>query len=413
MNILFVHQNLPGQFIHLARHYGRDPLNRVLFLTQRRDGEIAGTERVSYRPAAPREAGHPWVGEFQRYVENGQRAASAALEIKVERDFRPDIIVAHPGWGEALYLKDVFPDSPLLNYCEFYYRAFGADVHFDPDDPVIPEEAFRVRTRNANNLLNLESCDWGMSATVWQWRQHPEAFRSKISVIHDGIETDRARPDPSAVFKLPSGVEIRPGDEVVTYVARNLEPYRGFPSFMRAAALVARRRPGCRFVVVGGDSVSYGRRPPAGTTYREMMTREAAIDPARIHFVGTLPYSQYLTLLQVSAAHVYLTVPFVLSWSLLEAMASGCLVVGSDTPPVQEVVEDGYNGFLVDMFWPEAIAERIEEALARADRLRPMRRRARDTVLERFSLDACLPRQCSLIEDLAEGRFPPPVFAPG
>ena len=412
MRILFVHQNMPGQFLHLARHYGRDPLNEVLFLTQRRGVDIPGTERVEYAPAPSRGASHRWLGEFQRYVENGQRAAAAALDLKRDRGFRPDIVVAHPGWGEALYLKDVFPDAPLLNYCEFYYRAFGADAHFDPEEPVVTEEAFRIRTRNANNLLNLESCDWGISPTVWQWRQQPEAFRPKISVIHDGVDAQLARPDPSAVFRIPTGEEIRPGDEVVTYVARNLEPYRGFPSFMRAAEILARQRPQCRFLVVGGDGVSYGRRPPGGKTYREIMLEEVRIDPARIHFLGTVPYSQFLTLLQISAVHVYLTVPFVLSWSILEAMATECLIVASDTPPVREVIEDGFTGLLVDMLSPEAIAARLGEALANRERLRPVRRRARATVLERYALQVCLPRQTALIEALAEGRTPAPVFAP-
>ena len=412
MKILFVHQNMPGQFPHLARHYARDQLNEVLFLTQRRNVRIAGVERIEY-PAPPRRgSSHPWITEIQRHIENGQSAAAAALELKQQRGFRPDIIVAHPGWGEALFLKDVYPDAPLLNYCEFYYRAFGADADFDPETPITPEEAFQIRSRNANNLLNLEACDWGLTPTVWQWQQQPEAYRPKISVIHEGVDTQAARPDPAAVFRLPSGEEIRPGDEIVTYVARNLEPYRGFPSFMRAAEIVARRRPGCRFLVVGGDRVSYGRKPTDGRTYRETMLDEAKIDPARLHFLGVIPYAQYLRLLQISAVHVYLTVPFVLSWSLLEAMAAGCLVVGSDTPPVREVIEDGHNGLLVDFFSPEAIAARIEEGLARGERLRPLRRRARTTVLERYALRLCLPRQCDLIENLAAGRYPAPVFSP-
>ena len=262
----------------------------------------------------------------------------------------------------------------------------------------------RARARNAHLLLGLECCDDGISPTEWQKRQHPAAFWPKISVVFDGIDTDVVRPDPAAGFTLPSGRILTRGDEVVTYVARNLEPYRGFPSFMRAVPDILRRRPSAQILIVGGDDVSYGRSPLNGKTWRETMLEEVGpLDPSRVHFLGKLPYQRYLSMLQVSSAHVYLSAPFVLSWSCLEALAARCVIVGSATPPVQEVIEDGRNGLLVDFFSPTEIAERVAEALARRHAMDAIRRRARDTVLERYDLSKCLPRQIRIVRELGGG----------
>jgi glycosyltransferase involved in cell wall biosynthesis len=225
-------------------------------------------------------------------------------------------------------------------------------------------------------------------------------------VIHDGIDTQTCIPVEDKRIFLDNGLRLSRADEVVTYVSRNLEPYRGFPSFMRAAAIVSRRRPHCHFLIIGGDSVSYGRRLPKGETYRQSMLAEVDVDPTRFHFLGRVPYRRFLDCLQVSSVHVYLTFPFVLSWSMLEAMSAGCLVLGSDTPPVAEVIEDGRNGLLTDFFSPEAIAGRVDEVLDHPDRMANVRMRARETVLERYALERCLPRHLAVIEKLMNGDRP-------
>lgn len=407
MKVLFIHQSLPGQFGRLARRLAEDPDNEVVFITKPRVQQILGVQKVVYRPArGPAGRPHRFIIGLQNGVRHGRAVARALSQLKQKTGFAPDIVYAHPGWGEALYVKDVYPDVPLLNYFEFYYRALGADTYFDVRERPTLEDLSRIRTKNGINILSLESCDWGISPTLWQWRQHPPEFRSKISVIHDGIDTGLARPDPAARLAVPEGPTLAAGDEVVTYVARTLEPYRGFPSFMRAAAMLCARRPNCHVLVVGGTGRCYGRPPPRGTTYRELILKEVEVDPARVHFLGTLPYSQYLKVLQVSAAHVYLTVPFVLSWSMLEAMSAGCLVVGSNTPPVAEAIEDGKNGLMVDFHSPEEIAERVEEALDDPTRMAPLREAARRTALERYDLERCLPLQIKLLEDLVAGRRP-------
>jgi len=401
LNYLFIHQSMPAQFRHLAPALARDPANQVVFLTRRTDADIQGVRRVSYAPTrTARPATHHYVRLYENSVLHGQQVLRECLRLRQE-GFLPDLIIAHPGWGEALFLKDVFPHTPLLNYCEFYYHGRGADVGFDPSMASGFDAICRARARNAHLLLSLESCDHGISPTFWQRESHPAALRQKISVIFDGIDTDIVSPDSTATFPLPDGSVLTANDTVVTYIARNLEPYRGFPSFMRAVPRIVAAHPNAHVVVVGGDQVSYGRNAPDGKTWRQAMLDEVGpLDPARVHMFGQIPYRAYLSLLRISTAHVYLTVPFVLSWSCMEALASGCLVVGSDTAPVREVIEDGRNGLLVDMLDPVRIADRVGEALERRAELTALRARARQTVLARYALSHCLPAQLRLLRSL-------------
>jgi glycosyltransferase involved in cell wall biosynthesis len=254
-----------------------------------------------------------------------------------------------------------------------------------------------------------------VSPTHWQSSTVPERYRDQVTVIHDGIDTERARPDPRAEVRLAkSGLTLRPEDEVITFVNRNMEPYRGFHIFMRALPEIQRRRPKAIVLIVGGDEISYGRHLPNGETWRQRMLAEvgAALDMRRVRFVGRIPYDDFVTMLQVSAAHVYLTYPFVLSWSMLEAMAAGCLVIGSATPPVEEVIRDADNGLLVDFFSPEAVAEAVDRVLSHPDRMADVRRRARATIVEHYDLrTVCLPRHVALVDAVAGGRLPPDLDA--
>lgn len=391
MRILFVHQNMPGQFKHLAPALARAG-HEVVFLTKRGDVALPGVRTAVYKPRRiSADTTHHYVRLFETCVLHGQEVLRRCQTL-IDEGFRPDLVVAHPGWGEALFLKDIFPRAPLVNYCEFFYSAQGADVGFDPREPVGLDTICRVRARNAHLLLSLEACDAGLSPTAWQRSRHPRPYLRKIATVFDGIDTRQIGPNPAARFRLPDGRDLTPEDEVVTFVARNLEPYRGFPSFMRALPQLLARRPAATVVVVGGDEVSYGAPAPNGLSWRETLLAEVDLPPGRVHFLGRLPYARYLTLLQVSKAHVYLTVPFVLSWSFMEAMASGCVVVASKTAPVEEVLVDGDNGFLTDFFDSGRIADDIAAALDHADRDR-VRRAARETILGRYDLATCLPRQ--------------------
>ncbi len=404
MKILFIHQNCPGQFKHLAPYLAADQDNEVVFITRPGKPSLANVRKVEYKPS--REVAgstHRYLRLMEEGVLNGQAVTRAALKLKSE-GFQPDVIVAHMGWGEALYVKTVWPRTPLLGYFEWYYHAFGSDVDFDPHKPPDHDDVCRIRTRNGMHLLNLQTADRGISPTRWQCKQHPPEYRAKISVIHDGVDIEKVRPNPEATGSLHKGLRLRAGDEVVTYVARNLEPYRGFPTFMRAAKLILDRRPNTHILVVGSDGVSYGSKRSDGKTYREHYLEELQLDTTRIHFLGRVSYKRYLQILQLSAAHIYLTVPFVLSWSMMEAMAAGCLVIGSRTPPVEEMITDGRNGLLVDFFSPEQIAERVDAVLDHPDRMQSIRDAARKTIVQRYALKDCLHKQGQLIKQLAKAQ---------
>ena len=412
VNLLLIHQNFPGQFRHIAQYFSAQPGHRVVAIGRDTAPGLGGVELHRYRPhRAAYQQTHPYLQSFESAVLHGQQVVRVIQQLKAE-GFRPDVILGHPAWGETLYVKDVFPDVPLVHFCEFYYRTLGADAGFDPEFPASLDGNCRLNTRNALHLLNLQQCDWGISPTHWQRSVHPDPYLQKIRVVHEGIPIRHLGPDPKASLVLPSGLELKAGQPVLTYVARNLEPYRGFHNFIRALPRVLKEHRTAQIVIIGGDDVSYGGKPKDAANWRERMLREVPVDLERVHFLGKVPYETYCKVLQVSAAHVYLTYPFVLSWSMLEAMACGAVVIGSDTAPVAEVIEDGRNGLLADFFDPKAVADRVDEALDRPERAREIREAARHTVVERFDLrSVCLPAQVRLIEDLHAGRVPGPAVS--
>jgi glycosyltransferase involved in cell wall biosynthesis len=404
MKILFIHQNMPGQFKHLAARLAQNPDNQVVFVTKRKDREIPGVRRISYDVARePTKGIHQYLYRTENAVLYGQAVVRTLVQLRRE-NFIPDIMIAHPGWGESLYAKDVFPESPLLNHCEFYYQSRGQDLDFDPSAPPELDAILRSRSRNSHLLLSLEACDRGLSPTAWQRSVHPKIFHPKISVIHEGIDTNALQPDPNATFELPNGQILTRQDEVVTYVARNLEPYRGFPGFMRAVPQICEMRPNAKILIVGGDGISYGGPPSDAKSWREKMLAEVPIDRSRVFFLGYLPYDRFTQMLQVSSAHVYLTYPFVLSWSMLESMSLGCVVIGSKTKPVEEVISHGENGLLVDFFSPDAIAKQVVAVLEDRKGHEAIAKAARRTVLRKYDLAHCLKQQMALIHSMVRGR---------
>jgi glycosyltransferase involved in cell wall biosynthesis len=349
---------------------------------------------------------HHYLRDTEAGVLNAQNVARIALDLK-EAGFVPDVMLAHNGWGEPWYLKDVFPDTPLIGYFEFFYRRHGADVGFEPGSEELFDAGPRIRTKNLGNLLALDAVDAGQCPTQWQKSLYPPEYQAKLHIVHEGIDTQKVVPDANARLRLPNSREFTPADEIITYVARNLEPYRGFPSFMRSLPAILASRPNAHVLIVGGDETSYGPGLPDGQTFRQKMLVElgSRLDLQRVHFLGKVPYPVFLKILQVSTAHVYLTYPFVLSWSMLEAMAAGCLVIGSKTAPVEEVIRDGENGQLVDFFSPEAIAERAIDALVNRSSYNTIRDHARRTIVERYDLRTiCLPAQLRLLESVYRNR---------
>lgn len=408
MKILFAHQNFPGQYLPLARHLGARGEHEVMFLTQRQDAELPGVRKVIYKPKRSITQGvHHYIRETEAGVLNAQEVARAALDLR-NSGFVPDVMLGHNGWGEIWYLKEVFPKVPLIGYFEFFYRFDGADVGFEPGIPVDFDTGPRVRTKNIGNLIGLDASDLGQCPTHWQRSLYPACYQNKLHIVHEGVDTRTVTPNPRARLRIPNtDIEVSAGDEVLTYVARNLEPYRGFPSFMRSLPSILSRRPNARVLIVGGDGVSYGAALPDGKTFKQELLKELgdSLDLSRVHFLGKVPYNFFLGVLQVSRVHVYLTYPFVLSWSMVESMAAGCLLVASRTPPVQEVIRDGENGILVDLFSTTDIADRVTDALANPQAYQSLRARARRTVVENYDLNTiCLPAQLRLLHMAA----PPP-----
>ncbi len=409
MNFLFLHQNFPGQFTHLAPALAEKG-HRVVALGARSDrtGEWKGVRLLTYKYDEPKDQRlHPWVTVFNRAVDRGA-TVYRALGVLKDRGFTPDAVVAHSGWGEALFVKDVWPEAKLGIFSEFFYQAEGADVGFDPEFASGNEVGrdVRIRLRNMAMRQQLELADASFSPTHWQADTFPPALRAKIDVIFDGIRTDIAAPDTNVVFQRPETPDLTRADEVITFVNRNLEPYRGFHIFMRALPEILRRRPNARVLLVGDEGVSYGAAPKSGGSWKEVMTAEVRpgisdADWQRVHFLGRIPYPDYIRLLQVSTVHVYLTYPFVLSWSLVEAMSTGCAIVASNTGPVREVMTDGVTGDMVDFFAPDALAAAVDRLAASPERRAALGAAARDRVVRDYDLQAvCLPQQFAWVERL-------------
>ncbi len=393
MNILFLHPNFPAQFRHLATALAKNRQNKVVFGTKRKEGGIPDVFKAIYTPSRQaRPETHHYLRTLENAVLEGQAVYRLAEQLK-KRKFVPDVVYGHSGWGPTLFIKDIFPKAELLCFFEWFYRAHGSDADFDPKEPLTVDDEARIRIKNTAILTDLYSCDRGLAPTYWQRKQFPQEFHSKITVCHDGIDTNYFQPKPGAKLVLPNKkLDLSEVDEIVTYVARGMEPYRGFPQFMEAVSILLKKRPNCHVVVVGEDRVAYGRSLPDGKTYKQLMLETYDYDLSRLHFTGLLPYSQYLQVIQASSVHVYLTRPFVLSWSMLEVMSTGGLVLGSKTPPVEEVIEDGVNGLLVDFFAIDRIVERIEDVLDNPDNMDNLRVKARETIQEKYDLSKLLPQ---------------------
>ncbi len=408
MNILFVHQNFPAQFKFLAPALVRRGHTVVAMTMQKtKTPEWEGVKILSYaatRGTTPNV--HPWVSDFETKAIRAEACFRAALKLK-DQGFKPDVIVAHHGWGESLFLKEVWPEAKLGIYCEFFYHTQGADVGFDPEFPAKDDgEACRLKLKNINNLLHFDIADAGISPTQWQASTFPQPFRDKITVIHDGIDTQALVPNPNVVLNLQSGLVLSKADEVITFVNRNLEPYRGYHIFMRSLPEILQRRPKAHVLIVGGDDVSYGAKPENGTTWKELFASEVKPqisdnDWKRVHFLGKIAYPHFIALLQLSKVHIYLTYPFVLSWSLLEAMSTGCAIVASDTQPLHEAIRHNETGRLVNFFDAQSLSNEVCELLDNPTDRQRLGANARAFAQEHYDLQtACLPRQLAWVEKL-------------
>lgn len=411
MNILLIHQNFPGQYKHLGPALVALG-HTVVALTPKVEKRTTwnGITLYPYRPRRGSTKGiHPWLADLETKLVRAEACHDMAIQLREKLKFTPDVILAHHGWGEPMLLRDVWPDARIGLYCEFYYRSGYPFTDFDPEFPA-PNRAkdpLRLRMKNINNLLHSQIADAALSPTHFQADTFPDVWRSKISVIHDGVDTKNMVANPDATLDLPNGQTVTRDDEVITFVNRNLEPYRGYHSFMRALPELLRTRPHAQVVIVGADSVSYGAKPPAGQTWKQIFIDEVRdqipdADWARVHYLGHIPYDRFTALLQVSRLHIYLTYPFVLSWSLLETMSVEGAILASDTAPVRELITDDVTGRLVDFFDPAAIVAGANALLDDPKARARLGAAARAHVATHYDLqDICLPQLLTWVEDLA------------
>ena len=400
MKILFIHQSFPAQFRYLAAALV-DRGHDVTAISIGGD-EVLGVARKKYQPLRGSTPNiHPWLVDFETKVIRGEAVLDLALGMR-HQGYCPDVIVAHCGWGESLFIKEVWPEVPLGIYCEFYYQPTGADVNFDPEFiGSTPHNSAAITLKNINNRLHFDVANAGISPTAWQRSSFPEPFRQQIKTIHEGVDTQLLKPNPLVRLTINGDLQLKKDDEVITFVSRNLEPYRGFHSFMRSLPSILKSRPNAHVLIIGGDGVSYGAYPPEGLTWRKVLLDELAeqLDLSRIHFLGQIDYATYVAVLQLSTVHVYLTYPFVLGWSCIEAMSVGCAIVGSDTAPVQEVITHNQTGRLVNFFSPSEISHQVVDLIEDLQERKRLGDNARQVAIAQFDRRTiCLPKQVEWVE---------------
>lgn len=402
MRILFLHNNFPGQYRRIAGYLRGVEGVELLAGTLKSNEQDFGIRRVNY--ALHRDVTekiHPTLVPTERAVLTAQAAFQALYGLR-ETGWAPDLVCSHSGWGPSLLIKELWPDTRLLSLFEWYYRARGSDADFL--EPMTHDAAARAHFKNLPILADLAEMDWGTSPTRWQWSQFPAHLRSNISVLHEGVDCDFFAPGEEASVEA-GGRVFTARDEVITYVARGMEPYRGFPQFMAAVAALQKRRPNLHVLIAGNDRTAYGKRRDDGRTHREHALASLDLDLSRVHFLGLVPLTTLRAMFRITRAHVYLTVPFVLSWSMLEAMATGALILGSDTAPVRELVTHDENGLLTDFFDSARIADDLERILKGEVDAARLRRAARATIASDYALPSILPRQWALMRAVArDGR---------
>src|SRR5438876_1352573 len=412
MHILYVHQNFPAQFGHIARYLVEKHHWRCTFLSQTPAGKVAGIEKIQYKlVGGATKQNHFCSRTFENTIWHCDGVYRA---LKSRPDVRPDLIVGHSGFGSTLFLRELYPDVPVLNFFEYYYLPHDPDSDMDFRSDLgweIPELKYlRSRCRNAMILLDLQNCQLGYTPTQFQLSKFPGEYINKLRVIFDGVDrsifhghAEKLRPPIGGRdTRTVAGVEIAPNTRVVTYVSRGFESMRGFDIFMRTARIIAKEFDDVVFIVVGTDRIAYGgdESYTGGKSFKDWVFAREEFDLSKFRFVGRIPPPELSRLLAGTDLHIYLTVPFVLSWSLMDAMSCGAVVLGSATSPVKEMIRDNETGLLGDFFSPQNLAAKALEVLKDPDAFRPLGRAAEQMIQERYSLEAVLPKMLQLYEEI-------------
>jgi glycosyltransferase involved in cell wall biosynthesis len=405
MHVLFVHKNFPAQFGHIGSYLVKQKGYRCTFVSETPPGMVEGIQKIQYRPqgGASEETQY-----YSRTFENGMAHTTGvyqALKPHVTR-LRPDLVVGHSGFGSTLFLPELFPSARVINYFEFFYHPHNSDIDFRPEWPVLEEDVLRSRARNAMILLDLEYCHAGYSPTAYQAGLLPAAYQHKLRVLHDGIDTDFWRRQPLAERAFGSH-SFGPETRIVTYVSRGFESMRGFDIFMRAAKKICDADRRVVFLIVGSDRVCYGGdlKFIREKSFKDYILKQDNYDLSRMIFLGQVKPSDLVKVFSLSDLHIYLTVPFVLSWSLLDALACGCTVLASDTEPVREFVRPGQTGLLENFFDADAFARTALQVLAEPEAYRHLGQAGETLIREQYSLRTIIPRMTAFYEEVAEGQF--------
>lgn len=412
MRLLFVHCNYPAQFRHISKYYSKNDQNQVVFLCQNKEWtaeQVSNLKIIRYKLGREPQSQlcHPYLQRYETAVLHGQAAMREALLLR-QKGFEPDLIIGHSGFGNTLYLKEVWPKAKFLGYFEWYYRTAGSDVGFGSDQYPSPDTSLRVHTYNSPIVMDLVLSDAAICPTQWQAKQFPNAIRNNLEIIFDGVDTKKVnlictteRQHFLSIKASDHEIHIPEKAPLVTYVTRCFEPYRGWPQVAEGLALLMQRNPRAHVLLVGSDDVAYGARRGDGLSWREWALQEWPMDPNRLHVLPALSYADYLSVIQRSWVHVYWTVPFILSWSLMEALSSGCCVVASATPPVEEIITCGEQGQLVDFFDPNALAQQVDRLLKDEEQRRYLGSLARQRIVEGgYDLQDCISKQVNLINKL-------------
>jgi glycosyltransferase involved in cell wall biosynthesis len=408
-----VHPQFPGQFGHIASYLVDKSGCRVTFVSRSAPGVVAGIEKIQYLLAG----GATMDTNFcSRPFENAVWNCDAVYRaLKARPDLHPDMIVGHSGFGSTLFLRELYPNVPEVNLFEYFYNPDSpdGDMNFRHDLDTVVEDMHRqrARCRNAMTLLDLNHCTAAYTPTRFQHSLFPREYASKLQVVHSGVDRGvfysddgRARPNPPlAGMRRIAGISLPTTTRIVSYASRGFESIRGFDLFLRSAKLLMQRYPDVLFFVVGSDRAGTSDYENIGEhkSFKEWALAQEEYDLTRFVFTGQLRPSDAAELFRATDLHIYLTVPYVLSGSMLEAMSCGAVVLGSSTAPVREVIADGQNGILVDFFDIESIASKAAAVLEDPVSYRSMGRLAEQTVIEHYSLEVVLPQLVNLYRESA------------
>lgn len=423
--VLFIHQNFPAQFKSIAPFLAFTKKYEVHTLAWKKslkeDDYLKSMDDMTHYQYEVKIGSskniHPLATEFETKMIRADSVALKCFELK-DKGFTPDLIIDHPGWGETLFIKEVWPDVKILSFFEYYYKTAESDIDFDMEQSTVSgyEMSTKLIARNTPINFSYSSCDGIFAPTNFQKSTAPEWLRNKINVIHDGIDTDLIKPGLKNAsisieyrniddHKLIS-TKLSKKDKIITFVNRNLEPYRGYHSFVRSLPSIQKSHPDSFILLIGGDQVSYGAPHPSGKSYKDIFldeVKDSLVDPSKLIFLGKVDYKTFINIIDLSSVHVYLTYPFVLSWSMLEVMALEKVVVGSKTGPVEEVIRDNINGLLVDFFDTNDIANKVISVLDNPKKFDAIRKKARKTIIDNYDLRrVSLPKQMALIEDILD-----------